>query len=424
MGAGMSAPHVLIVNVHHAPYSYGGATIVAEEVGRTLMRAHGWQISAVSLISRADLAPYAVIKSEAEGRASYLINMPERRGYALRYNNPQVAERVAQLIDSLAPDLVHVHCLQDVGAGVIETAKARGLPVVLSVHDFWWICERQFMIAANGRYCGQNPVRLDACRGCVDSLSAARTRRDSLFRQAAMADLITYPSRFAQELCEGSGLAPGAGRLWENGVHLPGAGFAEAQAARRAADGRLRFGYLGGPSHIKGWPEIRRAFEGLGRSDFGVDLVDGGLDAPWWSAADLKGLPGAWRIHPRFDQPQMDRYFAQIDVLLFMSQWKETFGLAIREALARGIAVIQTDSGGTTEHGAVPPGDLIPIGAGPGPLRTALISAIEGGPPRRAALPVASFADQAEAFTRLTRPLLSRPQEAQAGRHGNWDSAA
>ncbi|MBZ8117983.1 glycosyltransferase [Roseovarius sp. LXJ103] len=420
----MSTPHILVINLHHAPYSYGGATIVAEQVGRALMRHHGARISAVSLISRADLVPYGVIKSEVAGCASYLINLPGRREYALRYLNPEVAERVAQLIDSLGPDLVHVHCVQDVGAGVIEAAKARGLPVVLSVHDFWWICERQFMIAANGQYCGQSPVRLDACRGCVENMSAAQTRRDALFRQAAMADLVTYPSRFALDLCEGSGLAPGSGRVWENGVYLPDAGFAQAQAARRAGDSRLSFGFVGGPSHMKGWPDIRRAFAGLSRSDFNVELVDGGLHTPWWKEADMKGLPGTWRIHPRFEQEEMDAFYARIDVLLFMSKWKETFGLVIREALARGIEVIQTDSGGATEHGAAKPGALIPIGAGPAPLRAALEAALNAGVAQRTPPSITSFKDQADAFMCLTRPLLAPTPKAQAARHGSWGSAA
>ena len=107
-----------------------------------------------------------------------------------------------------------------------------------------------------------------------------------------------------------------------------------------------------------------------------------------------------------------------------MSQWKETFGLAIREALARGIKVIQTDSGGTTEHGAAEPGALIPIGAGPAPLRAALEAALDAGVAQKAPPPIASFEDQAAAFIRLTRPLLVPAPKAQADRHGSWGSAA
>lgn len=408
----MSAPHILIVNVFFAPNSYGGATVVAEEVAQALQRDHGCRISALSLISRADLHPYAMIKAEAGGIANYLVNIPPGRHASEVYNNPALSERLGTLCDRLMPDLVHVHCVQDIGAGVIEAAKAHGLPVILSVHDFWWICERQFMIRPDGRYCGQSPVRLRDCAGCVAGMSAARTRRDYLCRQAAMADLITYPGRFARDLCEASGLAPGRGVIWENGVHLPGAGFAAAQAARRGADPRLSFGYLGGPAQIKGWPDMRRAFAGLTREDFTVHLVDGSLDASWWRGQRFDDLPGDWRVHPRFAQDDMDAYYAQIDVLLFLSQWKETFGLAIREALARGIRVIQTDSGGTVEHGTARPADLIPIGAGPAPVRRRIEAALEAGRTETAPVAVTGFADQARALMGLIRDLECKGRAA------------
>lgn len=408
MGQGMSeARHILLVNVFFAPFSYGGATVVAEQVAYALLRQERIQISAVSLIRRTDLAPYRVIRTEKSGIVNYLINVPSGRGYAQIYDNSLVTERVAQLMDQLNPDLVHVHCIQDVGTGLFQAAKDRGLPLVLSVHDFWWICDRQFMVRVDNTYCGQFPVRIEACRNCVEDFSAAKLRFEHLQQQGALADIVTYPSRFALDLSEASGFAPGRGIVWKNGVRLPEPDFFEAQATRRAADPRLTFGFVGGPSHIKGWPVIRRAFADLERSDFRTLLVDGAREGSWWANHDLSQLPGDWQVYPRFDQSEMDDYYTQIDVLLFMSQWKETFGLAIREALARGIKVIQTDSGGTTEHGAIPPERLIPIGAGPEALRPQLEEALDAHPDPQAPHAVASFDDQATEFARLVDRLTS-----------------
>jgi glycosyltransferase involved in cell wall biosynthesis len=403
----MTAPHhILLVNVFFAPFSYGGATVVAEQVAQALIKQRTARISAVSLISRSDLAPYTVVKSEKDGIPNYLINVPSGRSYAQIYDNPQVTQVLARLIDTLAPDLMHVHCIQEIGAGIFEMAQDKGLPTILSVHDFWWICDRQFMIRVDNTYCGQNPVRIEACQNCVEDYAAARARFQRLNEMGNRADLVTYPSHFARDLSEASGFAPGKGVVWENGVRLPGAGFFEAQNARRAADPRTSFGFVGGPSQIKGWPIIRRAFGKLGRNDFRGLVVEGSLDGSWWAGHDLSALPGDWHVYPRFTQDEMDAFYAQIDVLLFMSQWKETFGLAIREALARGIKVIQTDSGGTVEHGAVATEDLIPIGAGPETLRLQLEAALQESQAYTPHPKIASFDDQAAAFTRLMTPLL------------------
>lgn len=403
----MSKRHILLANVFFAPFTYGGATIVAEELAKALTARGDYRVTAVSLCSRAELKTYTVMKSERDGIVNYVINVPEDRGYHEMYNNPHVTAVLGELMDGLRPDLVHAHCIQDMGTGVLEAAHARNIPIVLSIHDFWWICERQFMIRADGSYCQQSPVRIDACRGCVADMGAARTRFDHLQMMAALADRVTFPSQFAHDLITASRLVSARGVVLENGVQLPGANFAKAQHARRTRDKTLTFGFVGGPSHIKGWPLIRSAFQRIQRDDFRVLLVDGSPDGSWWHPSEIEDLPGDWLIHPRFEQRDMDSFYAKIDVLLFMSQWKETFGLAIREALARGISVIQTDSGGTVEHAAASTGGLIPIGAPASDLQDQIVSALTQHPAHTDAVPVASYADQASAFHHIVEDVLA-----------------
>ena len=407
MGADMNKRHILLANVFFAPFTYGGATIVAEELAKALVARGDYRITAVSLCTRAELETYTIMKSERDGIVNYVINVPQDRSYHEMYNNPKITALLGELMDGLRPDLVHAHCVQDIGAGILEAAHARKIPIVLSVHDFWWICERQFMIRPDGTYCGQSPVRIDACRGCASDISAARTRFDYLRMVGALADCVTYPSQFAHDLVSSSGFAPGRGAVLENGVRLPDPDFAAAQDARRDRDPRLTFGFVGGPSQIKGWPTIRAAFQMLQREDYRVLMVDGSPDGTWWNPAHTNGLKGEWDVYPRFEQEDMDAFYAQIDVLLFMSQWKETFGLAIREALARGIDVIQTDSGGTVEHGAAQKADPIPIGAPASALHERLIAALAQHPKVQPPTQVRGYAGQAAAFHQIVEDILA-----------------
>ncbi|MEM1234240.1 MAG: glycosyltransferase [Pseudomonadota bacterium] len=403
-------PHILIANIFFAPFSYGGATVVAEEVARALVAKGAARVSAVSLMSRAEVAPYTILRSQVAGIDNYLINVPYGRKYSEMYDNPALGEAIAELISELTPDLVHAHCIQEIGVDLFRRVKAAGLPLVLSVHDFWWICERQFMVRMDNRYCGQFPVRIAACATCVGDHAAATRRFEVLRETAALADVVTYPSRFALDLCEASGLATGKGVVWQNGINPPTDAFFAQQTARRAANGRHVFGFLGGPSQIKGWPLIKRAFAALERDDFDVLVVDGSRDATWWKPDMIKGLPGRWQIVPRFEQPQMDTFYARVDTLLFMSQWKETFGLAIREALIRGIAVLQTDSGGTVEHPAADASRLIPIGAGPEALTGQLLDALKA-PFQPPVAGIQDFPGQARAFREITEALgISYPK--------------
>ena len=412
MGAGMTArPHILLINVYYAPHSYGGATRVCEAVSRSLMAEHGVRVSVISAMCRPEVAPYAVLKCQSQGIDNYMINMPPGRSYEEMYRNPRVSARIRALAEDLEPDLAHLHCLQEIGADAIGSLKEMGLPVVLSVHDFWWLCERQFMLRPDSRYCGQDPVRIDACKGCVGDMEKARARFAFLRDEAAKADLVTFPSRFALDLSRRSGLGGKKGVVWENGVQLPGPEFFAAQTARRRSDGRLSFGFVGGPSPLKGWPIILEAFKRIGRSDFTGYLVDGSLDGSWWQNQDISGMKGEWHIHPRYDSRTIDDFYARIDVLLFLSQWKETFGLTVREALARGIRVIQTDSGGTTEHEGPDRHRMLPIGAGPEKLLPVLEELLDAPREHPEPVPVISFSQQAGTFMRLIRPLLEQAEE-------------
>ena len=404
--------HIVVLNVYFAPHSYGGATVVAEAVARALAETHGCRVTAISSMIRPELAPYSVMRVEQNGIQNYLINLPQDLSYAERYTNPQATEIIAGLLDDLQPDLLHAHCLQDIGAGALSLARRRGLPTVLSMHDFWWICERQFMIRENGHYCAQDPVRLEACQGCVANMPRARMRQDILWGDAGAADLVTFPSQFARDLTIASGLPARLSAVWQNGVQLPTPGFFEMQTARRAADPKLVFGFVGGPSQIKGWPLIKATFEGLERCDFAGFLVDASLDGSWWGKIDISKLRGDWQIQPRFLQAGMDAFYAKIDVLLFPSQWKETFGLTVREAAARGIRVIQTDSGGTTEREGVDPRKMLRIGDGPEVLRAAVQAVLETPGDHPAPQPVTSYADQATALLKLIEMHVKSPQSA------------
>lgn len=397
--------HILLLNVFFAPHSFGGATVVAEAVARVLMRDHGIRISTVSAMHRRDLPPYSVMKTQSDRIDSYLINLPPGRSYTEVYDNPRVTALVGDLLDQLAPDLVHAHCLQDLGIGVLGAVRRRDLPLVLSTHDFWWLCERQFMIRPNRHYCGQNPVQIAACRGCVAELPRAQTRFQALQKAAAQADLITFPSRFAHDLSQRSGLTAPRLAVWENGITGPEPEFFETQAARRAVDPTLVFGYLGGVTQVKGWPLIRAAFEMLDRDDLAGWLVDLSLNGDEWNGQKIDRMRGIWRIHPRFERAGMDEFYAKIDVLLFPSQWKETFGLTVREAAARGIHVLQTDCGGAAEWDGAKRSEMLRIGDGPEILSAHIKRLLKDRPappkPRHFANPV----DQTDAFLKLIRQI-------------------
>jgi glycosyltransferase involved in cell wall biosynthesis len=239
---------------------------------------------------------------------------------------------------------VHFHCLQGISASVLDACTDRGLPFVITVHDAWWICERQFMVTREGRYCAQQKIDLHICQACIPTADHLQERWEMSHQRLAGAARLLFPSDFHRDLHLANGIDPHSAVVNRNGVRWP----ARPRPPRQA--GVLRFGYVGGNDGVKGIHLIREAFEKLARTDFSLTLTDNttnmGLSTMHTNGWKIRG---ELHIIPAYRQDTMDDFFESIDVLLFPSQWKESFGLTVREALIRDVWVIATDGGGTVE---------------------------------------------------------------------------
>lgn len=120
-------------------------------------------------------------------------------------------------------------------------------------------------------------------------------------------------------------------------------------------EGSLRLVYAGRMTEEKGVHTAVRAMAQVasreGRPVF-LDLVGTGA-APYLAMLnELIGrnrLRDRVRFRPRIPREQMPELLAEYDALLFPSEWPEPFGRAIMEAMAVGLVVIGTTTGGTSD---------------------------------------------------------------------------
>ena len=64
--------------------------------------------------------------------------------------DPVMDARIDTLLDRITPDIVHIHCVQRLGAGIIDACRKRGIPYVLTLHDGWWSSANQFIVGPDG----------------------------------------------------------------------------------------------------------------------------------------------------------------------------------------------------------------------------------------------------------------------------------
>jgi len=339
---------VLTVNVFFWPKSYGGATIVTEEMARRLNASEEVGVALFVSHSLSDQKPYTLLRysdTPAGDAPIMAVRLPDSFGDPIAgFDDPQMARCFDEVLAAIEPDIVHFHCLQGLGSAILDVCDDRHVPFVVTLHDAWWLCERQFMVTAKGQYCGQTRIDVRTCDRCIPGAQHLHERFQMSLQRLSGAARLLFPSEFHRDLHIANGIDVSKCLVHRNGVRLP------TRPRPPRHQGVLRFAYVGGNDRVKGIHLVRQAFEALDRSDYELVLVDNTTNAgyPSMRVGDWK-LAGALRVVPGYKQESLDDFFEGIDVLLFPSQWKESFGLAVREALLRDVWVIATDGGGTVE---------------------------------------------------------------------------
>jgi glycosyltransferase involved in cell wall biosynthesis len=301
------------------------------------------------------------------------------------FDNPLVETFIAEQFASDRPDLVHVTSAYTLSASVLRAAKAKGLPLVVTLTDFWFICPRVILMRADGSLCsGQTtpweclrctlqdsrlfrragrllpdealrPVftwasrqpalsRQRGLRGLALDMEARKQMLPGLLRQA---DAIISPSRYLAQVFQANGLALDAHIIPY--VHqLDWVGDLQPRHARPP----LVFGYVGRIVPAKGVHVLGEAVRRLA-PDLPAQVVVWGdaSQEPEYAAALPQAGPGRLGLEFRgsFDRSQLAQVYSQMDVLVVPSIWHENTPLVIQEAFAAGIPVIASDVGGMAE---------------------------------------------------------------------------
>lgn len=335
---------ILIVNIFFEPSTFGGATIVTESE----LHKQGHVVSTVSARFHPVNATSIVRHQSKYGFESWSIGLAHASSNdaPTRLANPNFDAAFERILNHFRPDVVHAHCVQEIGASFFDILVTRKIPFAVTVHDFWWICERQFMITPAGAYCGQRTIDYAVCAQCSSSRAHTENRAAYLKAQLAKASLILTPSEFARGMLIDNGFAADHVRVNKNGVPKPGPDY-----RRRAADGKVRLGFVGGPGAIKGWPLLLEALRRIPHDRIRVVAFDAGarIGAPWRTEMETSAAGLPVEVAEAFGAENLDRVFGDLDAIICPSRWKETFGLTVREALIRGLWAIASDAGGLAE---------------------------------------------------------------------------
>lgn len=365
---------ILFVTASYPPESVGGVELHVAGLCRQL-RARGHEVAVVARTGRADVGHLRVAHDEVDGVPVARVGNTFEDATELRriYAHEGLAELVEAEVARARPDVVHVHHLTCLSMLVPARLRARGVPVVMTLHDFWMGCPRGQRITAGLDVCPT--IRLEKCVPCLRELwphllgrggagpDVPAAERDAADREQLVAyheavraallacDRLVTPSAFMKRMYVAYGVPEAALRVVENGI--PAQGWARPHEPARAA---LRIGYVGSVIPSKGVHVLLEAVRALGDpSRFTVEVHGAVLpfhnDRTYGRRLEAlrAGFASSIVLAGPYAPGDLPGILARLDVLVVPSLWYEAYGLTVREAFCAGVPVVASDHGALAE---------------------------------------------------------------------------
>ena len=247
--------------------------------------------------------------------------------HAVDTYNPRMAGVIADILDAEQPDLGHTNNLAGFSVAVWRAARARSLPIVHTLRDYYLLCPRTSMFR-NGTNCETQ------CRDCRSYSVIRRRESNKVNAVIGISDFILQKH-----------LELGCFQDVAHRCTIYNSYEGDEPATDRARGQRLKLGYIGRLVATKGVELVLDVLKNLFVSD--VELYIAGEGDKIYENYLKATYPFPAVHYLGFVKPES--LFAKIDVLIVPSLWHEPMGRTIIEAYAHGIPVIGSSRGGIPE---------------------------------------------------------------------------
>jgi len=348
---------ILIVSNFFPPHHFGGYELGCAAVA-DLLRARGHVVHVLTSNRGVDAAAGSV--GEGDENVSRTLDtflhwyepraVPYLRGVVERETHNQAA--FLRTCDAFLPDIVYVWNVVNISLSCAFLAHKRGLPVCYFVSDHWLSRWERDPWCEQARYVPRTPLGRGRKRWVRE---VARSRALLWPAGPLPLDNVQFCSRFLKRH------ALKAGKPVENAavIHwgVDEKRYVPAAEGRAAAAVPPRLLYAGQIAPHKGVHTAIEALNLLVREPGCRDLtltIAGSSDFPDYEAGIRKlvrtlALEKNVRFTGMLDRDALCALYASHEILLFTSTWEEPFAITPLEAMACGLAVVGTTTGGSLE---------------------------------------------------------------------------
>lgn len=380
---------IVLATHHFLPNYTAGAELYAYRVARWLhSQGHAVEVVCIESVTNGTTKPTSE-PDTYEGLLVHRLHLdlsqaPEPFRWSFR--NPEIGSWFDSFLRDTRPDLMHINSCYLLSATVLQVAYEVGIPTVLTLHDYWFLCPLITLLRRDGSIC-RHPVEAIRCVWCLLSakrryrmpdralrgrlgdaftkigrseivakaiglmpqIAAMEERRSFLKQALGMVDVAICPSRFLMDKVAAYGFQP------RRMVYLPFGLENVAPLSNQPNERRekLRIGYLGQIAPRKGVDLLLMAFKKLRPKPGECELIIYGHVASASSyGRKLLRIAGD---HPfitfagPYPNSEVGRVLNSVDIVVVPSVWYENRPTVIIEAFAYRTPVIASDLGGMAE---------------------------------------------------------------------------
>jgi len=266
--------------------------------------------------------------------------------------NPEAELLVRRHLETVRPDVVHVHHWLRLTNNIVSLAAELGIPAVVTLHDLWTSCARLHRQHRLGHFC-QEPPSPSLCHSCVERSSwqgdtevrqAIELRQEQIAEELRLARCLLVPSethrQFLSRLLD---ISPDRLRVVPHGsiVHLlPHSDNEHSRFPPRP----LRLAYWGYLVHHKGVHLLLEAARQLkDPSTVEVHLTGLAPDAQYLEY--LQELAEGLSVTFSGEYQPADLARLDVDIAVFPSLAYESYSFVLDEARQLGLPMIVSDRG-------------------------------------------------------------------------------
>lgn len=345
---------VLIVSQLFPPYTIGGSELVAYKQAKMLKKM-GFDVKVYAGRRNDQGSRYALRKKRKDFDITWVdLHGDDFLHDDFRNLNKGILEYgFRKLLYELRPDIVHFHNIYALSPNLIDACHEEDIPALITVHDYWAICNRNILLDAKRHFCSGEDELCSICEPYQNPIKSCgmsiQERNQLVMRSLRKASLLISPSAYLAEKFIKRGVPRDKIRVINNGINL-----GEFKLSKKKSK-KIRFAYIGQVIEHKGIENLLKAISFLDdkeQKQISVLIVGSGIDiyVDFCKRLAKELIPtNTVTFYGGAQNEKVAGMFRDIDAVIVPSVWSENSPVSIMEALASGTPVLASEIGGIPE---------------------------------------------------------------------------